>query len=480
MRSRTAGLGLALCLALASCGGGSTGSQSDQTTPSSATINLVVADTPSTNVTVLSFEVQITAAVLQPGSVAILPRPVTVDLAQLVSDTGFLASTVIDSATYTSLEITFANPQVTILNNTAAPIPLPGQSCAAGATCTFTPTLNNASVTVSSGVFPLTLTASSTTGLNLDLSIPDLLQSDLSVTLANGTSVNLSLLSGKNGTSQQASIDDVLGTITAISGSQVSVTTAFGDSLVLTGSTSTTYTYPDSVCSAANASCLAAGQIVTVDLNLLGDGSLGIDSVSYLGGSGSPLVKGLVLSTNTSGAVSSAQLLLQRGINVSSLSAGQVATVTLPTGVSYVVGPTVYPAISGASFASAVDLLPGQELILSVGSDLVAGTTPSFSTSSIYLESSQLVGAVSSVDTGDSSLDLDGLSGLFTGARPLIQQVNVQTGTSTTFVGFASSSLAAVTAGQFIAAKGPLLNTSSGGFPTVGAVELRARASGSD
>jgi hypothetical protein len=331
-----------------------------------------VADTPATNVTVLSFEVQITGAVLQPGSVAILPRPVTVDLAQLVSDTGFLASTVIDSTTYTSLEITFANPQVTILNNTEAPIALPGQSCAAGATCTFTPALNNASVTISSGVFPLTLTASSTTGLNLDLSIPDLLQSDLSVTLANGTSVNLSLLSGQSATSQQASIDDVMGTITAISGSQVSVTTAF------------------------------------------------------------------------------------------------------------VVGPTVYPAVSGASFASTADLLPGQELILSVGSDLVAGTTPSFSTGSVYLEASQLVGEVSSVDTGDSSLEMDGLSGLLTGARPLIQQVNVQTGSSTTFVGFPSSSLAAVTTGQFIAAKGPLLNTTDGGFPTVGAIDLRERASGSE
>jgi hypothetical protein len=35
-------------------------------------------------------------------------------------------------------------------------------------------------VTLSSGVFPLTVTASSSTGLSMDLSIPDLLQSDLS------------------------------------------------------------------------------------------------------------------------------------------------------------------------------------------------------------------------------------------------------------------------------------------------------------
>jgi hypothetical protein len=477
MQSRMTGPGLTVFLALAGCGSGGTGGGTAQTSPG-ATVNLVIADTPSANVTILSFQVQITGAVLQPGSVSILPRPVTVDLAQLVSDTGFLASTVIGSATYTSLQMTFADPQVTILNDTGAVIALPGQTCAAGATCTFTPTLNNVSVTISNGLFPLTLTASSTTGLNLDLSIPDLLQSDLSITLANGTSVNLSLLSAKGATAQQANIDDVLGTITAISGDQVKVTTSFGDVLVLTDSSSTAYNFPSSVCSTASASCLAAGQIVTVDLSLLGDGSLGIDSLSYVGSPGSQLVKGLVLSTNTAGATPSAQLLLQREVNASSLSAGQIATVSFPTATSYAVGTAVYPEVSAGSFVSAADLQPGQELILSVGSDLVTATMPSFSTSAVYLEPSQVVGAVATVDTGTSSLEVTGLSGLFTGSRPIIQQVDVQTGTSTVFVGFSSSSVADVTVGQFIAAKGPLFNTSGTSDLTLSAMQLRGRTSG--
>src|SRR6516165_2377215 len=128
MRLRIQWLGWALCLAVASCGGGS-GSQmgeTSSTTGTTGTVNLVVADTPATDLTVLSFQVQITGAVLQPGNVALLPRPVTVDLAQLVTDTGFLASTVIGSATYTSLEVTLANPQVTLLNNTGAAITLAG------------------------------------------------------------------------------------------------------------------------------------------------------------------------------------------------------------------------------------------------------------------------------------------------------------------------------------------------------------------
>lgn len=477
MHSCMTRLGLVLCLVLTGCGGGDSGSQSGSSaTTGTSTVNLVVTDTPSTKVTILSFQVQITSAVLQPGNVSILPRPLTVDLAQLVSDTGFLASTVIGSATYTSLEMTFANPQVTILNNTGATLALAGQSCAAGATCTFAPMLNNATVTISSGIFPLTVTASSATGLNLDLSIPNLLQSDLSITLANGSSVNLSLLPGTSSASQQATIDDVMGSITAISDSQVSITTAFGDSLVLTESSSTTYNYPAEVCSTAGASCLSTGQIVTLDLSLLGDGALGIDSVSYVGSSGSPLVKALVLSTDVTGTTPSAQVLVQRGINVSSLSAGQIATVSLPAGTAYSVGTATYPEISTASFAGASDLLPGQELILSVAADLIAGTSPAFSTGTVYLEPSQVIGAVNSVDAATSSLAIDGLSGLFMESRPIIQLLDIQAGSATNFVGL--TSVSALTTGQFIVAKGPLFSTTSSSYPTLAAIQLGARTVG--
>jgi hypothetical protein len=328
-------------------------------------VNLVVTDTPSAGITVLSFQIQITGAILQPGNVSILPKPVTVDLAQLVSDTGFLASTVIDSATYTSLQLTYANPQVTIQNNTGLAITAAGQTCAVGATCTFTPALNNASVTISSGVFPLTLTASSSTGLNLDLSIPDLLQSDLSISFANGSSVNLSLLG-----SGPAKIDDVLATVTSVSGTQVSVTTAFGNTLNLDETSSTAYSYPNSVCATPAASCVSAGQIVALDLALSGQGSLSIDSLTYVGTANASLVKGLVLSTATTGANPTAQVLLQRGVNAASLTAGEIATVSLAADATYAIATAAYPQLPSATFASAQDLLPGQELIVAVGSDL--------------------------------------------------------------------------------------------------------------
>ena len=249
----------------------------------------------------------------------------TVDLAQLVSDTGFLASSVIGSGAYTSLTMTYANPQVTILNNWAASLTLSGQTCAAGATCTCAPALNDANVTVSNGLFPLRVTANSTTGLNLDLSIPDLLQSDLSMTLASGKSVNLSVLPQPSSSgAEQAQIADVFGTITAISGAQVTLTTAFGDTLVLTDSSATQYAFPVAVCSTPAASCMEVGQIVTADLSLLGNGGLALNTLSYAGASGGQLVKGLIFGINTSGATPTAQIRLQRSINVSPITTGQM------------------------------------------------------------------------------------------------------------------------------------------------------------
>ena len=471
MRTRLAVLTCSFfsALTLSACGGGSGDSSSTSSTAQpQSTVNMTVTDTPSTGITVLSFQIQITGAVLQPGNVSLLPRPVTVDLAQLVSDTGFLASSVIDSATYTSLELTYANPQITLQNNTGSSLTAAGQTCAVGATCTFTPALNNASVTISSGVFPLTLTASSSTGLNLDLSIPDLLQSDLSVTFANGSSVNLSLLG-----SGPAKIDDVLATVTSVSGTQVGVTTAFGDSLTLGETANTAYSFPTSVCATPAASCVAAGQIVAMDLSLAGDGNLSVDSLSFVGASGAQLVKGLVLSTATTGSSPTAQLLLQHGINTSSLSAGEIATVTVPAGAAYAVATAAYPTVATGTFAGAQDLLPGQELIVSVGSDLVTGSAPTFSTASVYLQSSQVIGAVGAVDTASGSLTMDGLTGVFSNAHTLIQEIGVQTGSSTDFVGL--SSLSAVTAGALIVAKGPLLNSVSTGYPIVAATDVRAR-----
>jgi hypothetical protein len=317
-------------------------------------------------------------------------------------------------------------------------------------------------------LFPLNLTASSSSGLNLDLSIPDLLQSDLSVTFANGSSVNLSLLG-----SGPARIDDILATVNSVSGSEVNVTTAFGNTLVLDESSSSAYKFPSGVCATSSASCLAAGQILAVDASMGGDGKLTIDSMSYVGQSGSSFIKALVLSSAT-GTTPSAQLLLRQGVNAPTLSAGQVATVTFANNASYAVATASYPAVTNAGFAGSADLLPGQEVIVSVGSDVLAATNPTFTTSTVYLQSSQVLGDVATVDSADSAVTIDSLTGLFTASGLHIQAIDVQSDTNTTLVGF--NSLSAISPGKLIVAKGPLFNVPGAASPVIAAVQVRGKS----
>jgi len=475
MKMRLISSALTVCfvgLALSGCSAGNQSSTppSSSTPSTSGTVNLVVQDTPPTGITVLSFQLQIASATLQPGSISLLPRPVTVDLAQLVTDTSFLASQVVDSGTYSSLTVTYANPQITLMNSSNAPFVTPAGTCAVGQVCTFTPKLNNASVTISSGVFPVTVTASSTTGLNLDLSITDLLQSDLSLTFASGQSVNLSLLSALASlTDQQSEIDAVLATVQSVNGQQATIQTALGNSLTVDLNANTSYSYPSAVCSAANSSCLATGQIVDLNLSLLGDGSLSTQSVTYADASGGAAARATILATPASGA-NTFQVLLHQAIPGSTSAAnGTVVTVAPSNGALFAVPFTGYPAVNGGSFTATSDLLAGQEVLLQLAAGSSATT---FNSARIYLEPSQTVGVVQSVNAGADSFVLNGLTGLWTASRPVVSQIECQAGSQTQYENLTSASLGALSSGSAVGVKGLLFNT---GSPVLSTVIVRGR-----
>ncbi len=461
-----AGLGFFGC----SAGNQSSSSGASSAAASSGTVNLVVQDTPPIGITVLSFQLQIASATLQPGSVALLKRPVTVDLAQLVTDTSFLASQVVDSGTYSSLTVTYDNPQITVMNSSNAPLVTPAGTCAVGQVCTFSPRVNNASVTISSGVFPLTVTASSTTGLNLDLSITDLLQSDLSLTFASGQSVNLSLLSALASlTDQQSEIDAVLATIQSVNGQQATIQTALGNSLTVDLNATTSYNYPSAVCSTASSSCLGTGQIVDLNLSLLGNGSLVAQSVTYADASGGAAARGTILATPASGA-NSFQILLHQVIPGSTSAAGEnTVTIAPANGALFAVPFTGYPVVNGGSFAGTSDLVAGQEVLL----QLAAGSsTTSFNSARIYLEPSQTAGVVQSVNAGADSFALNGLTGLWTASQPVVNQIECQAGSQTQYENLSSASLGALSPGSAVAVKGLVFNT---GSPTISTVIVRGR-----
>src|SRR5260370_39088189 len=100
-----------------------------------AQISLTIHDAPPVGITILSLQVTIKTAMLQPGNVSIT-LPETAELTQLQSDTTILSSLQIPSGTYPSLVLDLEHPSMTFINNTGGPItPQPGQTRDINAGC---------------------------------------------------------------------------------------------------------------------------------------------------------------------------------------------------------------------------------------------------------------------------------------------------------------------------------------------------------
>src|ERR1700722_10733696 len=155
---------LILCAELAGCGGATQfGSQGGNTGNSS--VVLAMTDTPPSNVTILSAEVTLTGATLTPGNVSLFSGSTTVELTKLQTDIAYIATASnIPAGNFTAVNLTFANPSLTIENDTASAI----AGCAVGSICTIAPAATTLSATV-----PLTsfsVSSGSAQGLLVDVS----------------------------------------------------------------------------------------------------------------------------------------------------------------------------------------------------------------------------------------------------------------------------------------------------------------------
>src|SRR5262249_54962521 len=110
---------LAVAIPMTGCGGGA------QTTQALAprSLSLSIRDNPPAGVAVLSFEINVTGASLQSTdsskpAVPLVTSPVEVELAQLETEKALLNAANAPADTYGSISLTFANPELTILNQT--------------------------------------------------------------------------------------------------------------------------------------------------------------------------------------------------------------------------------------------------------------------------------------------------------------------------------------------------------------------------
>src|SRR6266481_2765128 len=179
---------LIVAIVLAGCGGGMSSTQTPLGTNMSQ-VSLTIHDNPPMGVTVLSFDIEVTGAALQPSDsssqpVSMLSEPEDIELEHLQTESALLASRSVPTGTYSGLMVTFANPRMTIQNQTGAPLTLGTQTCSDQQVCEFNPKLNQSSVTVqSTPPFPINLTMNSPLVLKMDFNIDtSIQQSDLSIT----------------------------------------------------------------------------------------------------------------------------------------------------------------------------------------------------------------------------------------------------------------------------------------------------------
>src|SRR5713101_4932825 len=149
---------LSVAALTAGCGGGTQTIQ--PLAPRS--VSLSIRDNPPAGVSVLSFEINVTGATLQPSdaskaAVPLVTRPITVELTQWETEKALINALNAPQDSYSSISLTFANPELTILNQTGQPITIGTQTCLNGQVCEFKPSLYQSSVTISSNPFPVTI-----------------------------------------------------------------------------------------------------------------------------------------------------------------------------------------------------------------------------------------------------------------------------------------------------------------------------------
>ena len=495
-------------LLIMGCGSQSSVDTGTSPSVSTASVGLTVTDTPPAGVTVLFFQLGITEATLQPGNVSLLrsTNPIPVNVSQLQTESAFLGSANVAAGNYTSLSLTFANPQLTIYNGTGADI----GSCANNTVCRLTPAVTPLTLNFSTAPFPLTLTANSSLAFKLDIHLDTVIQSDLTVDLATPNGVTLSQLTAPPRQPIPA-LGKLTGTVQTVGTNQFTLQGMEGRTFTILVNDSTTYSFPSSVCPAGAFSCLAAGQVVKVLVSLQSDGSLLAQKVEYFQPATQQSVEGSIVGLSTSGTDTVMDLILQvQPMNSMSamLPVGHHVRVTVPsTGVTYAVNWGSFTPPSGLSFSGASDLQVGQEVLVVVQGSVTAasdpgtngptipdpggstgsapggstGSTPggstgltpvgpaniTFTTNSITLEPSQITGTVAATNAGALSFSLATRPASFmapsatVGARPTFEPViiTVQTTTATTFKNFTPNDISGLTVNDVVSVHGWLFST---------------------
>jgi hypothetical protein len=465
MRPNLAVVLLLASAALSGCGGqGTFGSATSSS--GSGEVVLAMTDTPAANIAILSAQVTLTGATLNPGNVSLLPAPVAIELTRLQTDVAYLSTTSANADTYTSLTLTFSNSvKLTFENDTGSAIS--GAACT-GVICTMAPVPTNLSTTIT--LPTLTVSAGNATGLLLDVNLNTLLSTTLGVDFQSGTSVSQFTPTGTG--APPVGAEDVVGQVISIDTvhSAFSFQNATATYSLAVDNTSAFFQFPSNLCTTAGLTCLRDGQILSVDIGIRSDGTpLARNLLFEDGDSSETEVEGVITGIN-SGTLQFNMVTLAESAAVSGLSIGDPATVHYAVSTPFDVDFThadnlqVDTSCCVSLFTAATDLAVGQQVQVRRTSGS-SGT--SLTAARVRLRSSRVTGVIQSlaapvINLGGSSPNFPSL--FITNG---ITQIQVQTFspsptifTGTTTTGIAVNNITELFVNNIVSVRGPLFNVS--------------------
>jgi hypothetical protein len=469
------GIGL-FGLSLAGCGSSGTFTTGNPgTNAGMSTVSLTVGDDPPTGVAVLRFQVQITSAMLQPTdatqpAVSMLLGPTNVELLHLQTETAPLGNVNVPAGSYSSITASFANPQMTIFNNTNQTLTLGAQSCAAGQFCVFNPPLNQTSATVQAPTapFPVTLSANSPLGFEMHFDVNASVQGDLTIS----PKITLKKVIPATPTSPVSQFH-IIGRITSVTNPSFMIQSGFGGLTASIATTATTaYNFP--ACAADNFSCLVDGQVVEVGVSLIPGGTFTASSVRLLEQQNLPSLQGIVVHVNA--AQNQFDMILQDlQESFPSVLPGLLISVQTNNSTTFSVNTDGVTIPAGLTFTGASGLVAGQRVEIHPLATPVVTPGPTalplinVSADSVTLESSQVAGVVGTVNASGNpaGFTLLQLSPIL--AHSNISLIDVDTVTGTVFVDI--TGLGDMHSGDKVFVGGLLFNTT--GAPTLVAERVR-------
>ena len=446
-------------------------------------VSVTVTDTPPMDVTVLSFEVSVTGATLNPGGADLLAGrgPVRIEVEELETESAFLNTAGVAPGTYTSLNLTFANPELTFKNGTTMPL----AGCAPGAVCEIKP-----SGTLTSMVsFPSPLVIQgnpgssgmmgqdnqgddneqTAMGIKLDLDVNTIVSATMGVDFSQSGAVTVKQLA-REAEGEFDDVNELKGTVQNLDTTKMTFTlhTMNGDFSITTDS-NTEFNFDN--CSANNFSCLQNNIVVEVDAMMMPGGIFIAKEISFEDNAEDDEMEGVV--TKIDDTTHFEMVVLDELRSVNNVNVGNPIVVTLSNPSFQVsIEDLNPPSTLVMAFQNATDtsqLLTGQTVEVRLTAPANPGPPVMVTSDRVRLRMTQFTANVSGAPTPPNFM-VGNLPSLFTGAG--IMAIQVDTSSATDFENVAGVSGLADT--NLVSVRGLLFNN-GGNPPVLEAKKVRKR-----